>query len=173
MSLLKLREGYKPVKKDDILYATERRMYSVWNLFPNDDKGKLKVYRKRISYNGARTEFNIGEIIRISMAKQTPNYGMHAVSFIVSFGVIFCTFMVMVYSLEYFLLFFVIILVLYPVSLFRVKLSWIKIEYLDNDRVKRAYFSDGSVEGLGRSFDRSSSLYESLNSIIGDEEKTV
>jgi hypothetical protein len=171
MRLLKLREGYKPVSKDDILYATEKRFYSVWNLFPNDDKGELKVYRKKISFSGAKTEFNIGEIIRISMARQTPNYGMHFISFLISFAVIFVTFIVLVYTLEYFLLFFVIILVLYPVSLFRVKLSWINIEYLDNDRVKRAYFSDGSVMGMGGSFDSSSSLYESLNSIIGDEEK--
>ena len=141
-------------------------MNSIWNTFSMDDTGNLKVFRKKVYYSGKKFEFEITDILRVYLAKKIPNYGLHFVSFLVSFGCVSITFLMIVYSIEYFLVFLIMILALYPVSLFGVKSNWIGVEYLEDTRVKRAFFSDGSHLGFKKGEDGSESLYEKLKDVV-------
>ncbi len=135
-----------------------------------DDTGKLKVYKERINYIGEKIKLDISNIRRVYMEKQTINYGTHIVSFIICLACLYFTFQVLVYSLEYFLLFLAIISVLYPVSLFGVKANWIGVDYTENGKLRTVYFSDGSFLGWERSIDNATSLFERMKLMVNESE---
>jgi hypothetical protein len=149
-------------KLDNIWYSTDKRMNSIWNASQMEDTGEIKFYKKRFKYSGEKMNLDISNVLRVFFSKPIPNYGVHAISFIISFLCISYTFLFLYYHFEYFLVFALIVTILYPVSLLGVKSNWIGVEYLDNDIVKRAYFSDGSYLGWEKADKESSSLYENL-----------
>ncbi len=163
----------KPIILNDIWYATDKHMNSIWNAYPQEDTGELMLFKRRIKFTGKKFELSISDIIRVYFAKKTPNYGVHIISFLISMGCVAFTFLYVVYSIEYFLVFTIMIITLYPVSLFGVRSNWIGLEYLRNDLIKRAYFSDGSYLGFQKSNkdDGSLSLYEDLKILVDEKNK--
>jgi hypothetical protein len=164
-----LTEIKYPLINDNIWYSNRRRLKSIWKAFSMDDTGKLKVYKKRIKYVGKKNKLDISNIKRVYMEKQTINYGTHVISFIICLACIYFTFQILVYSLEFFLLFLAIISVLYPVSLFGVKANWIGVDYTENGQRTTAYFSDGSFLGWERSINSATSLFERMKLMVNEE----
>jgi hypothetical protein len=110
-----------------------------------DDKGEINIFENRIKFVGEKYKLNMRNIRNIFYTKQTPTYGAHLISMLICIALIWYTFLIITYSIEYFLTFFTIIIILYPVSLYLTGSDWIMIEYRDHGSLKRAYFSDGSL----------------------------
>lgn len=158
-----------PYILDDIWYSDEKRMKSIWKVFSMEDTGKLKVYKKKIKFLGKKNDIEISKIHHVFMAKQSLNYGTHLASFLICLGCIWFTFLILVYSIDYFLLFSIIIIFLYPVSLFGVKSNWIGIEFFENNEVSKVFFSDGSFLGWEKTINKSGSLYENIKYLVEEE----
>lgn len=108
-----------------------------------DDKGKLNIYENRIRFVGEKYEFSIKNIKKIFLTTQIPNYGAHFISGAISFIVIWYTFLIYFSSVKYFLTLSLILIFLYPVSLFLTRSDWIGLEYRTRGKTKKAYFTDG------------------------------
>ena len=165
--MILLEEIEFPIQVDDILFSTQERMNSIWKIFSMDDKGTLNVHQNRIHYKGMKSKFNIKNIERISSAKQKPGYGAYFVSGFLCVAVIWYTFLFLHNSIEYFLLFFLIIIILYPVSLFFGGSEWTEINYKDHGETKKVYFSEGNLPKDSVLYDdntskKSDSLFRSL-----------
>ena len=133
-----------PIQSDDIWYSNEKRMKSIWRVFKMDDRGRLDIYEKRIRFNGEKYRLNINNVKNIFITRPTLNYGANIISELFSIIFIWYIFFIVIPSIEYFLTFFIIIIILYPVSLFLTGSDWIGIEFKDRGNIKRVYFTDGS-----------------------------
>ena len=133
-----------PIQSEDIWYSTKRRMTSKWKVFAMDDRGELDIYENRIQFIGEKNRLNINNIKNIFITRPTPGYGAHIVSELISIIFSWYVFLIVFSSIEYFLTIFVIIIVLFPVSLLLTKSDWIGIEYNISGNLKKAFFTDGS-----------------------------
>jgi len=135
-----------------------------------DDKGILNIYENKIYFKGLKNKLILKNIIMIYSTKQTPSYGTHMISAFICVLLNWYTFIFLYYSLGYFLVFIIIIISLYPVSLFLTGSDWIGIEYKDHGIIKKAYFSEGTLPKGSALLDKnsrskSSSLFINLKSI--------
>ncbi len=145
-------------------------MYNIWKTFSIDDKGVLNIYENRIQFKGNKNTMRIKNIRNVYITKQIPSYGTHSISGFISIICIWYTFLIVFSSIEYFLTFFIIIIVFYPVSLFLTRSDWVGIEYKDHGRTKKAFFTDGSIPGGSilageKSSKYSDSLFKKISSI--------
>ena len=134
-----------PIQSDDIWYSNEKRMNNIWKIFSMDDKGKLNIYENKIRFIGEKYKLNINNINKIFITRPAINYGGHIVSGFISFICIWYLFLIYFSSIEYFLTFFLLIIILYPISLFLTKSDWIGIVYKDHGNIIKAFFTDGSL----------------------------
>lgn len=136
-----------PIRSKDIWYSNASRMTSIWRIFAMDDKGELDIYEDEVHFKGEKYKLTINNIKNFNITKQYPSYGSYFISWLISFIFIYYAFQIVISSIEYFLTFFTIILFLYPVSLFLSGSDWIRVDYSDNGKRKKAYFTDGSLPG--------------------------
>jgi hypothetical protein len=134
-----------PIQSDDIWYSNEKRMNNIWKIFSMDDKGKLDIYENKIRFVGGKYKLNINNINKIFITRPTRNYGAHIISGFISFICIWYLFLIYFSSIEYFLTFFLLIIILYPISLFFTRSDWIGIVYKDHGEMIKAFFTDGSL----------------------------
>ena len=130
---------------EDIWYSNEKRMKSIWRVFPSEDTGKLNIYDNRIRFIGEKEKLRIKNVKRIFKTRPVPSYGAHIISELICLTCIWYIFLIHFYSIEYFLAFFSLVFFLYPVSLFLSRSDWIGIEYKDHGIIKKVFFSDGSL----------------------------
>jgi hypothetical protein len=165
ISLNPLKSKKNVLTNENVWYSDEKRMKNIWKLFVMNDKGTIKIYKKKLNFIGIKKNLSISNIKKIYLDKQTPSYGTHSISLIVCIICIFYTFMILLPIIEYFLVFLIMIIVLFPVSLFNFQLNWIGIEYLDDGITKKVFFTDGSAMGWKNAIIGSDSLYNNIKTV--------
>lgn len=143
--MILLEKNKSPIHIDDIWYSNEKRIKSIWNVFAMDDRGKLNIYENRIRFTGKKIKLNINNVENIFIIRPIPSYGAHSISGLFCIILIWYSFLIVYSSIEYFLAFFIMIIILYPVSLFLTRSDWIGIEYKDHGKINNVFFTDGSL----------------------------
>ena len=151
---------------DTIWYSDEKRMNSIWKLVVMEDTGILKIDQDYLIFTGNKSDLKITDVTRTFITKQKPNYGAHFISWLICTIVIGYTYLSVIYSMEFFLLFMAIIIILYPVSLFGFRVYWIGIEYKRKGMRERVYFTDGSAFGWKNFLKGPDVLFNNLNVLL-------
>ena len=151
---------------DKVWYSNEKRMKSIWKPIVMDDRGIMNISKNKIQYVGKKNKLDIDNIKNIYITKQTPNYGIHFISFIISILIIAYTFLILISSIEFFIIFLVVLIILIPLGIFGFRLNWIGIEYIKNGDTKKAFFTDGSALGWKNALKGSNLLFNNIKSNI-------